>query len=79
MPGGLFDEASGDPQVAFQLGIESVNNQRQDSSQPVFEGVDHVVKYGDHFEASKKLCKILKVSLLNNHFINHLNQKYSNQ
>lgn len=60
--GGLFDGATEDVELAFQYAVEAVNNEKLSYSNYQLEAQAVQVKYGDQFDASKKLCRLLKVS-----------------
>uniref|UniRef100_A0A182SAI2 Uncharacterized protein n=1 Tax=Anopheles maculatus TaxID=74869 RepID=A0A182SAI2_9DIPT len=62
-PGGLFDGATEDAELAFQYAVEAVNNEKLSYSNYQLEAQAVQVKYGDQFDVSKKLCRLLKVSV----------------
>lgn len=59
--GGLFDEQTTDAEWAFQYAVEAINNQRYNMTDGTLETTTVRVNYGDQFDASKKLCRLLKV------------------
>uniref|UniRef100_A0A182PQM6 Uncharacterized protein n=1 Tax=Anopheles epiroticus TaxID=199890 RepID=A0A182PQM6_9DIPT len=58
--GGLFDGATEDAELAFQYAVEAVNNEKLSYSNYQLEAQAVQVKYGDQFDVSKKLCRLLK-------------------
>ncbi|XP_039445715.1 glutamate receptor ionotropic, kainate 2 isoform X2 [Culex pipiens pallens] len=58
--GGLFDSDTDDVSLAFQYAVEAVNNEKLSYSNYRLEAVPVTVKYGDQFDVSKKLCKVLR-------------------
>lgn len=62
LTGGLFDSDTDDVSLAFQYAVEAVNNEKLSYSNYRLEAVPVTVKYGDQFDVSKKLCKVLRVS-----------------
>ncbi|XP_065092480.1 glutamate receptor ionotropic, kainate 2 isoform X2 [Ochlerotatus camptorhynchus] len=58
--GGLFDGDTDDAMLAFQYAVEAVNNEKLAYSNYRLEAHPMTVKYGDQFDASKKLCRLLK-------------------
>uniref|UniRef100_A0A182X5A4 Uncharacterized protein n=1 Tax=Anopheles quadriannulatus TaxID=34691 RepID=A0A182X5A4_ANOQN len=61
--GGLFDGATEDVELAFQYAVEAVNNEKLSYSNYQLEAQAVQVKYGDQFDASKKLCRLLKTGV----------------
>ncbi|XP_055615442.1 glutamate receptor ionotropic, kainate 2 isoform X2 [Toxorhynchites rutilus septentrionalis] len=61
--GGLFDGDTDDASLAFQYAVEAVNNEQLSYSNYRLEAHPVTVKYGDQFDASKKLCKLLKTGV----------------
>ncbi|XP_058127389.1 glutamate receptor ionotropic, kainate 2-like [Anopheles ziemanni] len=57
--GGLFDSAQEDAELAFQYAVEAVNNEKLSYSNYQLEAQAVRVKYGDQFDVSKKLCRLL--------------------
>lgn len=60
--GGLFDGITEDAKNAFQYAVDVVNSKKGGKFKGKFEAVAETVEFGNEFEASKSLCKILKVS-----------------
>lgn len=60
--GGLFDEPTVDAELAFQFGVDAVNNQQYDAFESMFEAITMRIEYSDQFDASKKLCRLIKVN-----------------
>ncbi|XP_058444442.1 glutamate receptor ionotropic, kainate 2 isoform X2 [Malaya genurostris] len=58
--GGLFDGDTDDASLAFQYAVEAVNNEKLSYSNYRLEAHPVTVKYGDEFDVSKKLCKLLR-------------------
>ncbi|XP_062537416.1 glutamate receptor ionotropic, kainate 2 isoform X3 [Armigeres subalbatus] len=58
--GGLFDGDTDDAMLAFQYAVEAVNNEKLAFSNYRLEAHPMTVKYGDQFDVSKKLCRLLK-------------------
>lgn len=61
LAGGLFDGDTDDAELAFQYAVEAVNNEKLSYSNYQLEAQAVQVKYGDQFDVSKKLCRLLKV------------------
>ncbi|XP_055610691.1 glutamate receptor ionotropic, kainate 2 isoform X2 [Uranotaenia lowii] len=61
--GGLFDGDTDDASLAFQYAVEAVNNEKLSYSNYRLEAQSVGVKYGDGFDVSKKLCKLLKTGV----------------
>uniref|UniRef100_A0A182TZ79 Uncharacterized protein n=1 Tax=Anopheles melas TaxID=34690 RepID=A0A182TZ79_9DIPT len=61
--GGLFDGATEDVELAFQYAVEAVNNEKLSYANYQLEAQAVQVKYGDQFDASKKLCRLLKTGV----------------
>lgn len=57
--GGIFDSESDDAKRVFLYAVENVNNDLdlELEARPVD------VKYGNEFETSQKLCRLLRVSI----------------
>uniref|UniRef100_A0A182K4K3 Uncharacterized protein n=1 Tax=Anopheles christyi TaxID=43041 RepID=A0A182K4K3_9DIPT len=60
---GLFDGATEDAELAFQYAVEAVNNEKLSYSNYQLEAQAVQVKYGDQFDVSKKLCRLLKTGV----------------
>uniref|UniRef100_A0A182HTL3 Ionotropic glutamate receptor C-terminal domain-containing protein n=1 Tax=Anopheles arabiensis TaxID=7173 RepID=A0A182HTL3_ANOAR len=61
--GGLFDGDTDDAELAFQYAVEAVNNEKLSYSNYQLEAQAVQVKYGDQFDVSKKLCRLLKTGV----------------
>lgn len=59
--GGLFDSETDDAELVFQYAIEAVNNEYSDDLQRQFEAQTVKLKFGNEFQVSQKLCRLLKV------------------
>jgi ionotropic glutamate receptor len=59
--GGLFDATTNDAQLIFEYAVKQVNNAIGGKSGGKLEAMAVNVSYGDEFEVSQKLCKLLKV------------------
>lgn len=70
----MFDEYTNDAEWAFQYAVEVVNNERYNMTDNSFESISMRVDYGNQFDASKKLCRLLKVRSI---FLRWLSEKKS--
>ncbi|XP_055535893.1 glutamate receptor ionotropic, kainate 2-like isoform X3 [Wyeomyia smithii] len=61
--GGLFDGDTDDASLAFQYAVEAVNNEKLSYSNYRLEAHPVTVKFGDQFDVSKKLCKLMKTGV----------------
>jgi hypothetical protein len=58
----LFDGITEDAKNAFQFAVDIVNTKKTARNREKFEAIAETVQYGNEFESSKSLCKLLKVA-----------------
>jgi len=61
--GGLFDETTEDAENVLKYAVEIMNNMR-DPSDGVLEAITKRIEYGNVFDASKNLCKLMNKGIM---------------
>lgn len=62
--GGLFDESTEDAENVFKYAVEIMNNMRDATDDGRLVAITKHIEYGSEFDASKKLCWLMKKGIM---------------